>query len=83
MTDAVDSGAGFGIHVVVSCDLPGVDYSTLYGHLSSRVVEAGDRVEAGQVLGYSGSTGNSSGPHLHFEVDTPGGAADPMDYLTQ
>ena len=83
VTDAVDAGAGFGVHVVVSCDLPGVDYSTLYGHLSSRVVEAGDRVEAGQVLGYSGSTGNSSGPHLHFEVDTPGGPADPIDYLVQ
>jgi murein DD-endopeptidase MepM/ murein hydrolase activator NlpD len=82
VTRAVGGPTGFGIHVVISCDLPGVDYSTLYGHLSSRVVEAGDRVALGQVIGYSGSTGNSSGPHLHFEVDTPAGPADPMDYLT-
>ncbi|HEX3606928.1 MAG TPA: peptidoglycan DD-metalloendopeptidase family protein [Candidatus Dormibacteraeota bacterium] len=81
ITQAVDGGSGFGIHVVVSCDLPGVDYSALYGHLSSRVVEVGDRVALGQVIGYVGSTGNSSGPHLHFEIDTPSGPADPAGYL--
>ncbi len=81
VTQAVDGSTGFGIHVVISCDLPGVDYSTLYGHLSNRVVEAGDRVILGQVIGYSGSTGNSSGPHLHFEVDSLAGPADPMNYL--
>jgi murein DD-endopeptidase MepM/ murein hydrolase activator NlpD len=82
VTRAVDGATGFGVHVVISCDLPGVDYSTLYGHLTSRAVEVGDRVALGQVLGYSGSTGNSSGPHLHFEVDTASGPADPMRYLT-
>ncbi|MEA2671988.1 MAG: hypothetical protein QOG45_2208 [Chloroflexota bacterium] len=82
VTRAVDGATGFGIHVVISCDLPGVDYSILYGHLSNRVVELGDRVALGQVIGYSGSTGNSSGPHLHFEVDTPNGPADPMEYLS-
>ena len=83
VTQAVDSSTGFGLHAVISCDTPGIDYSTLYGHLSSLLVEEGDRVEAGQVIGYSGSTGNSSGPHLHFEVDTPGGPVDPMGYLAQ
>jgi murein DD-endopeptidase MepM/ murein hydrolase activator NlpD len=81
VTLAQDSSTGFGIHVVVTCDAPGVDYSTLYGHLSRRLVAAGDRVGAGQTLGYSGSTGNSSGPHLHFEVDTAQGPVDPLRYL--
>jgi murein DD-endopeptidase MepM/ murein hydrolase activator NlpD len=81
VTHAVDSGTGFGIHVVVSCT--GSTLSTLYGHLSARVVREGDFVTAGQLLGYEGSTGNSSGPHLHFEVDdlVPQNAVDPVDYL--
>jgi len=81
VTAAGDAGTGYGVHVVVACDAPGVDYTTLYGHLSSRAVQAGDRVAQGQMLGSSGSTGNSSGPHLHFEVDTPSGPADPQQYL--
>ncbi|HIR01784.1 MAG TPA: peptidoglycan DD-metalloendopeptidase family protein [Candidatus Aveggerthella stercoripullorum] len=44
--------------------------SSLYAHMSSRIVEPGQEVEAGQVLGYVGSTGWSTGPHLHFEIIT-------------
>jgi murein DD-endopeptidase MepM/ murein hydrolase activator NlpD len=82
VTQAEDENTGFGIHVRVACDAPGADYSTLYGHLAARLVHAGDRVGAGQLLGYEGSTGNSSGPHLHFEVDTPHGPVDPSNYLS-
>ena len=44
--------------------------SSLYAHMSSRIVEPGQEVQAGQVLGYVGSTGWSTGPHLHFEIIT-------------
>lgn len=54
---------------------------TLYAHQSERVVEAGEYVEAGQVIGYVGSTGMSTGPHLHFEVYVGGGRVNPEDWL--
>jgi murein DD-endopeptidase MepM/ murein hydrolase activator NlpD len=56
-------------------------YSTLYGHLDRTAVGCGQYVHTGAIIGYSGSTGNSSGPHLHFEIryqDTP---ADPASVL--
>lgn len=58
---------------------------TLYAHNSSRVVQEGQRVSKGQLIAYSGSTGNSTGPHCHFEVRTPGSGyeccVDPTPYL--
>jgi murein DD-endopeptidase MepM/ murein hydrolase activator NlpD len=54
---------------------------TLYAHASILVVDEGDWVEAGQVIAYSGSTGNSTGPHLHFEIRLDGTCVDPLLYL--
>jgi murein DD-endopeptidase MepM/ murein hydrolase activator NlpD len=55
--------------------------STLYGHQSSIIVSAGQSVTQGQVIGYVGSTGKSTGCHLHFEVRVRGNPVDPTGYL--
>ncbi|KHG65567.1 peptidase M23 [Thermus sp. 2.9] len=56
-------------------------YQTLYGHLSRVLVRPGERVEKGQVLGLVGSTGRSTGPHLHYGVYRYGVPLDPRPYL--
>jgi murein DD-endopeptidase MepM/ murein hydrolase activator NlpD len=55
--------------------------ATLYAHQSDMAVVPGQRVSRGQVIGYVGSTGFSTGPHLHFEVRVRGTPVDPMQYL--
>lgn len=55
--------------------------STLYAHLSEISVSPGDAVEKGSEIGKSGTTGNSTGPHLHLEVRTADGCVDPMKFL--
>ena len=54
---------------------------TLYAHMSEMLCSAGDWVEQGQVIGLVGSTGWSTGPHLHFEIHISGGTVDPLLYL--
>ncbi|MGH2347673.1 MAG: peptidoglycan DD-metalloendopeptidase family protein, partial [Chloroflexota bacterium] len=69
---------GFGNRVIID---HGNGTETLYGHLDKITVQAGDTVQAGQQIGLSGSTGNSSGPHLHFGVEVNGQWVDPAPYL--
>jgi len=59
----------------------GNGYSTLYGHNSRLVVRVGDIVRAGQVLAKAGSTGRSTGPHVHFEVHVNGRPVNPRQFL--
>ena len=59
----------------------GVPTSTLYGHLSSYSVSAGDYVTRGQVVANEGTTGYSTGPHVHFEVRTNGQPSNPLSYI--
>lgn len=56
-------------------------YYTLYGHLSEITVKVGERVRAGQIIGKVGSTGRSTGPHLHYEVLYERRFKNPIDYL--
>lgn len=83
---AADSGvvveagwiSGYGYAVVID---HGNGLSTLYGHNESLNVSSGQSVSQGQVIAYAGSTGNSTGPHVHFEVRSNGDPVDPSAYL--
>ena len=85
---AADSGtvaiatysSSYGYYVVIN---HGGGNSTLYAHMSSMAVSAGDTVTQGQVIGYVGSTGWSTGPHLHFETRSGGSTVDPMTYFSR
>lgn len=57
-------------------------FSTLYGHMTYFVVSEGEYVEQGQVIGYVGSTGYSTGPHLHFTIYYDGSTVNPMNYIS-
>ncbi len=59
----------------------GADIQTRYGHMSRLNVYAGQRVRKGDVIGYLGSTGRSTGPHLHYEVRIAGAAVNPVPYM--
>lgn len=77
----VSCGGAFGIEVVVRHS---DGYYTQYAHLAAVTVDQGDKVATGQWIGQSGTSGNSTGPHLHFEVRvTPdaGSALDPVPWL--
>jgi murein DD-endopeptidase MepM/ murein hydrolase activator NlpD len=69
---------GYGNYVII---VHGSGFATLYGHLAAGVVKAGDAVRQGQVIGAEGSTGASTGPHVHFEVRLNGTPVDPTPYL--
>ena len=67
-----------GYHVSVS---HGNGYGSIYCHMTNYIVSPGDSVAQGQVLGYVGSTGLSTGPHLHFELHINGASVNPASYL--
>lgn len=69
---------GYGNYVIVAHRN---NFFSLYGHLLGFVVKAGDSVHQGQLLGYEGSTGNSTGPHVHFEYRYGGQPTNPLPYL--
>ncbi|TMD43828.1 MAG: hypothetical protein E6I88_00330 [Chloroflexi bacterium] len=69
---------GYGNYIIVAHRN---NFFSLYGHLLGYVVKAGDSVHQGQVIGYEGSTGNSTGPHVHFEYRYGGNPTNPLPYL--
>lgn len=71
--------SGYGNYTVID---HGGGTMTAYGHQSSILVSVGQYVEQGQVIGYVGSTGNSTGPHLHFEVYQNGSTVDPKSFFS-
>ena len=79
--DVIYAGAngGYGNCIIIS---HGNGNSTLYGHLSGYNVSTDQQVTQGQVIGYSGNTGNSTGPHLHFGIIENNSWIDPLNYLT-
>ena len=78
MTDAAGALVGYGNYVIIQHD---AGLKTLYGHLLTIGVKEGDRVTRGQLIGLVGSTGNSTGPHTHFEVRIDNSPVDPLQLL--
>ena len=70
--------SGYGNYIVVD---HGGGVSTLYAHASRRIAKVGDRVSRGQVIALVGTTGNSTGNHLHFEIIINGKRVNPLKYL--
>ncbi|OIN68382.1 peptidase M23 [Exiguobacterium sp. KRL4] len=66
------SGGPYGNHVYLSHSIGGKTYTTVYAHMNALNVKAGQQVKQGQQIGKLGSTGNSTGPHLHFEIHDGG-----------
>jgi murein DD-endopeptidase MepM/ murein hydrolase activator NlpD len=69
---------GFGNHVVID---HGNGFRTIYGHLSKIEVPAGMNVKRGDMIGVSGNSGTSSGPHLHYQIDLYGNHQNPLDFF--
>jgi murein DD-endopeptidase MepM/ murein hydrolase activator NlpD len=78
VVSATDSASGYGNHIVLGHS---TSLLSLYGHLATMLVHPGDVVHRGQPIGLTGSTGNSTGPHLHFEVRVANVPIDPTPLL--
>jgi murein DD-endopeptidase MepM/ murein hydrolase activator NlpD len=71
-------GNGYGKHVIIN---HGYQYSTLYGHMYRIKVRVGQSIKRGEVIGYVGNTGKSTGPHVHYEVMKGGRHLDPIYFF--
>lgn len=78
--EKAEFGGGFGNHVIIR---HGYGFETLYGHMVKIKAHVGENVKRGEVIGYVGSTGLSSGPHCHYEVHRNGIPVDPVYYFYQ
>jgi murein DD-endopeptidase MepM/ murein hydrolase activator NlpD len=72
------NGGGYGNHVVIN---HGYGYETLYGHMVRIKARVGQKVKRGEVIGWVGSTGKSTGPHCHYEVHKNGTPVDPVYFF--
>ncbi|HVM86546.1 MAG TPA: M23 family metallopeptidase [Puia sp.] len=75
---AGNTGNGYGNHVVIN---NGYGYETLFGHMFRIKVRPGQKVKRGEIIGWVGSTGKSTGPHCHYEVHRNGDPVDPVYYF--
>jgi murein DD-endopeptidase MepM/ murein hydrolase activator NlpD len=78
VSEAGFSEGGYGNHVVIN---HGYGYETLYGHMVRLKARAGQKVKRGEVIGWVGSTGKSTGPHCHYEVHVQGNPVDPVYFF--
>jgi murein DD-endopeptidase MepM/ murein hydrolase activator NlpD len=78
VSDAGFHTGGYGNRVVIN---HGFGYQTLYGHMSKIKARVGEKVKRGEVIGYVGTTGKSTGPHCHYEVHRSGRQVDPIYYF--
>lgn len=78
VTTAGSTGNGYGNHVVIN---HGYGYETLYGHMVRVKAQNGQQVKRGEVIGWVGSTGKSTGPHCHYEVHKNGEKIDPIYFF--
>jgi murein DD-endopeptidase MepM/ murein hydrolase activator NlpD len=72
------SNVGYGNHVVID---HGYGYETLYGHMVRIKARGGQRIKRGEIIGYVGSTGKSTGAHLHYEVHKNGQRLNPVYFF--
>jgi murein DD-endopeptidase MepM/ murein hydrolase activator NlpD len=78
VTDAGYNAGGYGNRVIID---DGYGYETLYGHMHKIKARVGQKVKRGEVIGYVGSSGKSTGPHCHYEVHRNGTPVDPVYYF--
>ncbi|MBI2339785.1 MAG: M23 family metallopeptidase [Deltaproteobacteria bacterium] len=75
-----EAHAGYGRMILID---HGYGVTTLYGHASQLFVKEGDKIKRGDIIAAVGSTGSSTGPHLHYEVHVDGIPTDPLNYITE